>query len=636
MDKAFLFQGIALFSVGFLVTYLLTPVVRVITVRFGIVDAPDERRVHRHATPRGGGIAVFLGFHAACALLFLSFGTPNGALLTSKWWFGFLPASFVLLLLGLADDCRSLPPWVKLGGQTVAATLFWVSGHGICQFLGWDLPAGVDLAITVVWILVITNAFNLIDGMDGLATGLGIISAIGMGGALLFRGYPSEVTVLIALAGACVAFLRFNFYPASIFLGDSGSMFLGFVLATIALSTGSKGAAAASIGIPLMAVGIPIFDVMLAVWRRSVRRLLPPHLRRNGNGGGITEADSEHLHHRLLRRGFSQKQAASLLYGFSGLLVLVALTSLVWRSLAVGLYVLSFAGCCYVVVKHLATVELWDTGIGILSGLKRPSRKTIAVIVYPVIDVVILAGAWAAVTGIICHPSGSFHGWKQAYSSSVSLWVGVPFLFMVIGRVYRRVWSRARTMDFVVLAWTLISGTVAALGVEALFLGGCTLERVEAVLIYASFVLVVTIGVRGFFVSVRDAVVVMSQIGHSNGDGAPRRVVIYGGGQRCAYFLKSRQDGILKGEHGTVIQGIIDDDPNLRGRFVCSCRVLGSLVDLPALAETNRPDEVLVTADLSEERRKKLMDWAKHEKVVVSEWTMGRTVVMDTPRDPAN
>ena len=632
MEKSYLSQGAALFLVGFLVTYLLTPVVRVAATWLKIVDEPDERRINMRATPRGGGVAVFLGFHAACALLFLVFGASSGALLSMRWWLGFLPASCVLLAVGLVDDCRGLPPWVKLTGQTVAATLFWVSGQGICRFLNWDMPVGLDFLFTLLWILVITNAFNLIDGMDGLATGLGIISAVGMCGALLFRGYPGDSMVLLGLAGACVAFLRFNFHPATIFLGDSGSMFLGFVLATIALSTGSKGAAAASIGVPLMAVGIPIFDVMLAVWRRSVRHFVPPHLRRNGNGNGITDADADHLHHRLLRRGFSQKQAASLLYAFSGLLVIVALLSLARRSLAAGLYVLAFAGGCYVVVRHLATVELWDTGIGILSGLKRPTRKMIAVITYPLMDVAILAGAWAAATGIITCSSLGIDEWRLMYVSSVPLWVGIPFLFMILGQTYRRVWSRARAMDFVVLVWTIISGVVAALGVDALLSGGCTFARFVEALVYASFVLLLATGVRAFFVSVRDAITVMSQMGHGHGMGKSRTVILYGGGVKCTYFLKSRHDGILNGDYRTIVHGIIDDDPNLRGRLVCSVPVLGGLCDLPALASKNKPDEVIVTTDLADGRMEQLLDWAHKESVIVSEWTMERRIMQDSAK----
>ena len=164
--------------------------------------------------------------------------------------------------------------WLSCWVNSVLHFLPFPTISELKSFWGSNYPGYLNLVVTVAWILILVNAFNLIDGMDGLAVGLAVISSCGIAGSLLFRHLPGDALILIGLIGSCLAFLRYNYYPAKIFLGDSGSMFLGFTLATIALGTASKGTAMATIGIPLLAVGVPIFDTILAIWRRSVRGIM--------------------------------------------------------------------------------------------------------------------------------------------------------------------------------------------------------------------------------------------------------------------------------------------------------------------------------------------------------------------------
>jgi hypothetical protein len=199
---------------------------------------------------------------------------------------------------------------------------------------------------------------------------------------------PADAVVMLGFAGACMGFLRYNFRPASIFLGDTGSMFLGFALASIAIATGSKGTMLASLGVPLLAVGIPVFDTMLAVWRRSIRALAPAAV--FGGVRGLMRPDAEHLHHRLKRRGLNQYQVAVLLYIINAALVLVGLVSMIFRDHALGIFLLAFVVGAYVVVRHLAEVELWDTGRVLIRGLARPERKVAAFFFYPIADVITL------------------------------------------------------------------------------------------------------------------------------------------------------------------------------------------------------------------------------------------------------
>src|SRR5271170_6292485 len=310
---------IMVFLVGLVVTYLLTPVVRGMAIRFGIVDLPNARRPHKRPTARGGGVAVVLGVHAACLVAVLFPWPQMAGALNFVWWQKFALASLVLLVVGVVDDIRGMKPLIKLGGQIAAALIMWFSGTRFGQFLGYDLPAPVDCALVVVWLVAIINAFNLIDGLDGLASGLAIISAVGLSGILFMQQNTGEILLLLGFIGACLGFLRYNFNPASIFLGDTGSMFIGFTLGVVSLQTFNKNTFLISMAIPIMVLGVPIYDALLAIWRRSVRSWVngkSPGARR-----GIMQPDVEHLHHRLIQSGFSTKRVATFLYVLNGGLV---------------------------------------------------------------------------------------------------------------------------------------------------------------------------------------------------------------------------------------------------------------------------------------------------------------------------
>src|ERR1019366_3702539 len=299
---------IAVFLTALVVTYLLTPLVRALACRFGIVDLPNERRPHKHPTARGGGLAGIVGVYAACflALAFPASTRPGGFDL--HWWLSFIPPSLILLVIGLVDDIHGLGPWKKLAGQVVAALLVCLSGTHFGKLFGYELPPLLDAILVVVWIVAVINAYNLIDGLDGLASGLAIISATGLCGILVLGNLPGVILLLVALIGACLAFLRYNFQPATIFLGDTGSMSIGLILGVVSLQTFTKNTFFLSMTIPLLILGVPIYDALLAIWRRSVRRFMgsgEPDA--SGKRGGIMTADLEHLHHRLVKAGFSPR-----------------------------------------------------------------------------------------------------------------------------------------------------------------------------------------------------------------------------------------------------------------------------------------------------------------------------------------
>jgi UDP-GlcNAc:undecaprenyl-phosphate GlcNAc-1-phosphate transferase len=299
------------FLVALGVVLLLTPAVGRVGRILGIVDEPGERRrVHLTAIPRLGGIALFLGIFVP-ALAFLSLG---GA------YRGILLGAAIAVTVGLVDDFRGLPWWGKLGGQGAAAAVAIGFGVTIDRFtfpyLGiQSLPDWLGAPASFLWIVAVMNMVNFLDGLDGLAAGICAIAGGTFAVISLSLGKPDAAILAAIVAGACFGFLRHNFYPARIFMGDSGAMLLGFVLATLAIQGLLKTAATVALFFPLFVLAIPIIDTSFVVARRLKYR------------EKIYVADQAHLHHRFLRRGFTQRRAALTMYAWCGSLALAALAT---------------------------------------------------------------------------------------------------------------------------------------------------------------------------------------------------------------------------------------------------------------------------------------------------------------------
>lgn len=283
-------------------TGLLAPILAGAAPRWGLVAQPNPRRVHSAPVPTGGGLALAAGFWIAAVWGLGSFAG----------WTGFLLGSLVIVATGLWDDWRGLAPWQKLAGQLAAAALLVAGGTRI-EFVTHPLDGMVHIGwwgvpLTVLWIVALTNSLNFIDGLDGLAAGITAIACLPLAFLAAQRGQDGVVVLCAALLGASLGFLRSNFHPARIFLGDTGAMFAGFALGAISVEGAVKGAATVALSIPLLALGLPVFDTACAI------------IRRGRNGRPIYQADAGHVHHRLLQRGFSHRRAVLFLYGISALL----------------------------------------------------------------------------------------------------------------------------------------------------------------------------------------------------------------------------------------------------------------------------------------------------------------------------
>ncbi|HKZ81289.1 MAG TPA: MraY family glycosyltransferase [Pyrinomonadaceae bacterium] len=301
---------LAVFFTSLLASLTLTPVVRRLALRRGWVDIPAEgRKIHSSPVPRVGGIAIFgavLFSLIALSLILPDFaailGTRNDHLLRLL-----VPAT-IIFFFGLYDDLRGTGAKLKFAVQILAGTLFYLMGGRIdaisVPFVGHlDLPVVLGYAFTVFWIVLVTNALNLIDGMDGLAAGTALLASAIIFVVALFLDHPLVALITLAICGAVTGFLRFNFNPASIFLGDSGSLFIGFMLAALSLKGSQKASTTVAVVVPLMIFGLPLMDTGLAVFRRFINRR------------PLFNADREHVHHMLLARGLSQSGVALILYG---------------------------------------------------------------------------------------------------------------------------------------------------------------------------------------------------------------------------------------------------------------------------------------------------------------------------------
>ena len=296
---------------AFVVSYVMTPYVKSFAEKVGAIDIPrDARRIHDHPIPRMGGLAIFMGFIIS-VIVFITFDTQV---------LGLLLGALIIAAMGAVDDIVGLKPLIKLAVQVLAALVAIRCGIYFNVITNPNLMSYNDtinmgllsLPLTVLWIVGCTNAFNLIDGLDGLAVGVSAISSFTLLIVSLLVSGPNTSFLLAALCGACIGFMPYNMNPAKIFMGDVGSQFLGFVLACVSIMGIFKLTAVITVLIPVMAMMLPLADTVFAFARRILHGQSPFH------------ADRGHFHHRLLAMGLSQKQAVAVLYGFSAVMGLVS------------------------------------------------------------------------------------------------------------------------------------------------------------------------------------------------------------------------------------------------------------------------------------------------------------------------
>lgn len=348
--------------VAAVVSYLATGLVKSIAIKLKAVDHPNERKIHAEPVPRLGGVGIWLGFMAAILSFFVfqQFQPDEVIVLHfSREFQGMLLGGLIILIVGIIDDVWSLTPFFKFGGQLAAAIVlvaFGVrmeyignpfGGAGSLLYLG-----NIGIAMTIFWVIAFANIVNFIDGLDGLAGGVSVIAGLTFFIFSWQTGQTASSIITLALAAAALGFLKHNFYPAKIFMGDSGSMFLGYIFGAVTVDAAMRSIAAVSLFAPLIIMGIPILDGALAVLRRYISH------------APMTQADSDHLHHRLIRRGLSHRQSVLFIYAWSAVLSALGLTFKVLPSSQK--YLIIFAG--------LFLTFLFAEVIGLFDGFSRDAE----------------------------------------------------------------------------------------------------------------------------------------------------------------------------------------------------------------------------------------------------------------------
>ncbi|MBM7654738.1 glycosyltransferase family 4 protein [Neobacillus cucumis] len=356
-------------AICFFSSIILTPLVKKLAFKIGATDKPNQRKVHQKIMPRLGGLAIYISFLIGVAIIrpdatsLLPIMNPN-----ENIHLAIILGSIVIILTGVLDDTKEISPKVKLFGQILASFIVVFMGDLKVEFI--NLPFGgqlnfgfLSIPITMFWIIGITNAINLIDGLDGLAAGVSTIALFAISGMAFLMGNPYVMILALIAAVSSLGFLIFNFHPAKIFMGDTGALFLGYLISVLSL-LGFKNVTFISLVIPIIILGVPISDTFFAIIRRLV------------NKQPLSAPDKSHLHHCLLRIGFSHKQAVLIIYAMSlvfGLVAFIFSQSTVWGSLIV---ILTLLVAIEIIVEKVGLVrEDYQPLLKFMKGFKPINLK---------------------------------------------------------------------------------------------------------------------------------------------------------------------------------------------------------------------------------------------------------------------
>ena len=557
----------------------LTPLIRSGARWIGAIDQPGERKIHAVPIPRLGGVSIVI---SGALTLFLVWGldqiTGGGVRVDLGVWKPVCFGGAIVFLLGVWDDLRPLPPGIKFGLQGVAAGVAIWCGIVVkdVSLLGGSYISLGALAvpITLVWIMGMTNAFNLIDGLDGLAAGLASIAAGSIAIIFFLRGDAQDTLLLIILLGALLGFLPYNFNPATIFMGDSGSLVIGYVLAVIAISGSQKGATTLAVVIPLLIFGLPIVDTLLSMVRRFIGSLRVlgssrASLTEKIRGAKLMfQADRQHIHHRLLALGFSHRDAVLVLYTLASGLSFLALLAVMAHYRNAGFIAIAITLATYIGIRKLGYEEVALLRTGTLLHWYESvlfNRRFFL----GFIDIVLIVAAYGGAYVLkYDEPWGTtLQNW---YTGLLPVVLVVQLGVLYVLGLYRCVWRAAEINDLIRVA----SKVLLAVAVSYVFalVSLPPMDMLEFFLLDALLLSSLLAGIRGTY-RVLDY---MQQRENSTGEAA----LIYGAGRGGQLVLREL---LQNPRFGLRPIGFLDDDLGLQGRLVNGVPVLGSIAHLEAI-----------------------------------------------------
>ncbi|MBA3710919.1 MAG: glycosyl transferase [Pyrinomonadaceae bacterium] len=566
-------------ALSFALALALTPLVRALARRVGAVARPKADRWHKKPTAMLGGVAIFLS--VALAQLATLKHTPSTLVV--------LAASAFLFAVGLVDDVLRIKPYQKLIGQVMGAAL--VIYYGLT--LPWTASAPLNMAITIFWLIGITNAVNLLDNMDGLAAGIAAIASTTLAFSFLANGQPNEALMLGVFAAALIGFLIYNSYPASIFMGDCGSMFVGFFLSSTALLSAAGGRSRSFLpvlAVPVLILFVPIFDTTFVTILRKLA------------GRSASQGGRDHTSHRLVALGMSERRAVWMLYGFaalSGMLALLVRDSKIDTSLAA---ILGFTVVLTLLGVYLAGVKVYDESeikavrdkalFAFLIDLSY-KRRFFEVLLDVVLIILAYYGAYALLFGSLAES-----GTRQLFLQTVPVLVFIKMAAFLVTGVYRGIWRYTSVDDFIVFAKAVALGSLGSV-LAILFAFRFQGFSRTVFVIDGMLLLMMLAGSRMAFRLFRQIL----PTPHASGVG--RRVLIYGAGDAGDLLLREM---LNNPRLRYVPVGFVDDDPLKAGKVVHGFRVFGGNGALRGVCADQKVEEVLISsAQFSEHRVREIL-----------------------------
>lgn len=609
-------------ALGVILSLISTYILIFLLPRIGFVDIPRGRHQHEKPVPRGGGIAIAGAFLLTVFLAhFNSVFNPGTADFLQKF---LLPAG-IILVTGVLDDRYELRSWVKLIAQIAAGAVMYFEGGGISHLFAFQLPAPLALIITVFWSIIIINAFNLIDGLDGVAAGLAAISSFLLAIWTLLTGDSTAmVVILLIFCGCCLGFLRYNFSPAKIFMGDTGSMFLGLFFAYMSMRYSSKAVTMTALLVPLAAIGVPVFDVMLAIWRRFWRRYV-----KKDSGSGIMQGDHDHLHHRILKETGTTRKAAYRIYCLSLIISGIAMLCTLWEASVPALFFLLLLLTFFVMIR-CSSIELFDTLSSVAEGIRRPHRNVILTILHPLFDALIVIVSFY-ISRHICHNLLGASARKLLLLTNIA-----PFiLFLCLSGIYRTFWLRVGIIQYYkLIRLLLIAGIVGYIGNSLICLYVFDVPRSEMwkvggfYMVYGLLTLSLILAER-FLIHYYESFGYRRLFIRNQGKNSMLpRVLIYGGGLLCRLYITGQFCGFKGNRQAVKIIGIMDDDRALRKLNVYGFEVMGSVHELEQIFSRRKFDIIVITCnDVDDEKMQALKKFCRENKVELQKFVCSKEIV---------
>lgn len=586
--------------ISFVLSILLTPKVKKLAFKIGAIDKPSNRKVHAQAIPRLGGLAIFISFLVPVLGYLLIF--DRASLFTSEFITIFIGA-FVIVGVGIFDDTKGARVILKFAAQFGIAIMLTQTGF-IIKEISHPFGGVIDLGIlgypiTILWVAGIINAINLSDGLDGLAGGISLIVLIAMTAISFSMGRYVEAIIAIALVGSIFGFLRYNFHPAEIFMGDTGSLFLGYMLAVISIKGSMVSSTTVSILIPLIALGLPIFDTLFSM----VRRL--------AENKGPFAADKGHIHHKILAMGFSHKQTVLVLYWICSIFGAIAFMMTAAQSKAIAGFILVSYIVVYILLRHLGYIsyivnrrhtiakrtreekykQKYKASTGRPGFIKLLRRLRAGVVI---MDILIASVSFYGALFLVESPDLNILGILNEYYTLLIL--GTVFFLgsNIIGGCYRHLWKYT---EFSEIGKYIQALSIAVLGFY-FFSSYLVVQPTLELNFFLVFWLLLFTGVLftrisyNFYYNFTKKEVTSSKKG--------QRVVIYGAGDSGEMLLNmiTKFDDL---NYRPI--GFIDDDPEKKNLEISRYRILGNVNELAEVLRKNPFEKIIVSTGHIEETR---------------------------------